>query len=179
MMLVQKVPARELEEPAKRLTHGLACARDSACALCAAASFSASCKAGRASEIWLRRASLAFSNAGSCKGNARAAALIIGSTSCSVSIRYESCLVTEKALPMEEWLWNLSAAFTSGPTFRLIELLFTSFPSEDGARRDIAPCNASATTRRATEYIETVICKTAISGALILPFLCARISTYQ
>jgi hypothetical protein len=94
------------------LTQGLWIARVSDWAPCAAASFSASCSAGRAREIWLRRASLAFSKAGSWMGKAREAILIIGSTNSSVSTRYESCFGTEKALPMEEWLWKRSAALT-------------------------------------------------------------------
>lgn len=79
------------------------------------AKLSASSKAGRTRRIWERKASLAFSKAASWAGKARAAALTMGSTRVSVSIRYESCFCTEKALPMVEWLWNLSAAFTRSP----------------------------------------------------------------
>lgn len=80
------------------------------------ASLSQSSKAGRAKEIWLLKESLAFSKAPSWAGKAREASLIMGSTSCSVSSRYESCLATVKALPMEEWLWKRSAAFTMAAT---------------------------------------------------------------
>lgn len=119
------------------LTQGLGCGRVSVEMPCDWAKRSASSKAGRASEIWLFRASLAFSKAPSWIGKARCAALIMGSTRASVSTRYESCFWMEKALPMVEWLWKRSAALTSRQIHSNSHADSNTFPLEDLQQRGI------------------------------------------
>ena len=118
-------------QPFTGLIQGLAMGRDSVAAACALASLSASSKAGLTREIWLFKASLAFSKAPSWIGKPRCAALIIGSTKASVSSRYESCFWMEKALPMVEWLWNLSADFTSQLIAHGFKGVFSNSPLEE------------------------------------------------
>ncbi len=126
------------------LTQGLGCGRVSVEIPCALAKRSASSKAGLASEIWLLRASLAFSKAPSWMGKARCAALIMGSTRASVSTRYESCFWMEKALPMVEWLWKRSAALTSRQIHSNSHVDSNTFPLEDRQRRGaVMPRSAS------------------------------------